>query len=119
MKYGPSYQLRQPITNLATLRAEKRQLRRHITAADEQLRQSIRQWPIAAAWQGLQAVGGLLAGTGFGRLFQTVLASQYEARSSFWMKLLKTTAVFAGVKIGEHLLKKMNEGRDGDSHFRI
>ncbi len=114
MKYGPSYQPRQPITNLATLRAEKRQLRRHITAADEQLRQSIRQWPIAAAWQGLQRVGGLLAGTGFGRIFQKVLAGQHEASSSFWMKLLKSTAVFAGVKIGEHLMKKMNEGKDDD-----
>jgi hypothetical protein len=30
------------------------------------------------------------------------------------MKLLKATAVFAGVKIGEHLMKKMNEGNTDD-----
>ncbi|MCU0333583.1 MAG: hypothetical protein MUF62_00880 [Chitinophagaceae bacterium] len=114
MKYGPSYQPRQPIINLATLRAEKRQLRQHIAAGDEQLRQSIRQWPIAAAWQGLQRVGGLLGSAGFGRIFQTVLAGQSSTSSSFWMKLLKATAVFAGVKIGEHLMKKMNEGNTDD-----
>lgn len=114
MKYGPSYQPRQPITNLASLRAEKRQLRQHIAAGDEQLRQSIRRWPIATAWQGLQQVGGMLGSAGFGRIFSTVLGGSKQAGGGFWMKLLKATAVFAGVKIGEHLMKKMNEGKDDD-----
>lgn len=114
MKYGPSYQPRLPITNMASLRAEKRLLRQHIAAGNAQLRHSLRQWPIDAAWKGLHRVAGLLAGTGFGRIFQKALGGQREASSSFWMKLLKSTAVFAGVKIGEHLMKKMNEGKGAD-----
>ncbi|HSC52991.1 MAG TPA: hypothetical protein VLC98_05210 [Phnomibacter sp.] len=99
-----SYKIQSPITDLASLRAEKLKLREHIKASDLRLKQTVKEWPLTSVFNIAHMVGNAVLPKHIGTLAAGVLG--YKAsKKNFLFPLLKATAVFAGTQLIKHFTK--------------
>ena len=107
------YQANQPITNLQTLRQEKRRLRLHIRRQDKAMKEQINNLPVMTMVRTAKALGGLFSSNLRSSSFYSLL-SMDKKQPAFWQELIKVTALFVGTK----LVKKWMNKEDKTPHTK-